>query len=309
MDLKQLEYFTAVAEEGTFQAAAQKLHMTQPPLSVQIRLLEEEIGAPLFLRGPRHASLTEAGRLLYNRAKDLLELQSITRQELSDFVSGSRGLLRFGIASSANGELLTRMILPFTRRYPDIRFELTESNTYRLLELLAANLLDVALIRTPFPTSKDFSVHNLFEDRIVAVFQKNRFPSLAEKKSTDLSLSMLSSCPLIIYRRWKSVLDHAFSGLGLAPEYFCIADDARTCLAWAEAGLGVAIVPHSAALLASGAVAAHPITKPEITSTVCLVTRGSAYVPASLQLFLDHVLPEGSSFTTGHSRGLENRFS
>lgn len=301
MDLKQLEYFTAVAEEGTFQAAAQKLHMTQPPLSVQIRLLEEEIGAPLFLRGPRHASLTEAGRLLYNRAKDLLELQNITRQELSDFVSGSRGLLRLGIASSANGELLTRMILPFTKCYPDIRFELTESNTYRLLELLAANLLDVALIRTPFPAAKDFSVHNLFEDRIVAVFQKDRFQTLTEKKSTDLSLSMLSSHPLIIYRRWKSVLDHAFSDLGLSPEYFCIADDARTCLAWAEAGLGVAIVPHSAALLSAGSVITCPITKPEITSAVCLVTRGSSYVPASLQLFLDTVLPENQTSSSSQS--------
>lgn len=287
MDLKQLEYFTAVADAGTFQAAAGRLHMTQPPLSVQIRLLEEEVGTPLFLRGPRHVTLTEAGQLLYNRAQDLLELQRITRKELSDFVSGSKGLLRFGIASSANGELLTRMILPFTREYPGIRFELTESNTYRLLELLEANLLDVALIRTPFQAAKDFSVHRLFDDRIVAAGCFSQFPSAA-KKSSDISLPLLSSCPLIIYRRWKSVLDHAFSDLGLAPSYFCIADDARTCLSWAAAGLGIAIVPHSAALLAADSVLVHPITEPEITSTVCLVTRQGSYTPASLRLFLDH---------------------
>ena len=136
MDLRQLEYFIAIADAGTFQAAARRLHMTQPPLSTQIRLLEEEVGTPLFLRGPRQVTLTGAGKLLYSRASTLLELQKNTVQELLDYTEGNKGVLRFGIASSANGELLTRMILPFSKKYPGIRFELTESNTYRLLELL-----------------------------------------------------------------------------------------------------------------------------------------------------------------------------
>ena len=72
MDLRQLEYFIAIADAGTFQAAARRLHMTQPPLSTQIRLLEEEVGTPLFLRGPRQVTLTGAGKLLYSRASTLL---------------------------------------------------------------------------------------------------------------------------------------------------------------------------------------------------------------------------------------------
>lgn len=289
MDLRQLEYFVAIADAGTFQAAARRLHMTQPPLSTQIRLLEEEVGTPLFLRGPRQVTLTGAGKLLYSRASTLLELQKNTVQELLDYTEGNKGVLRFGIASSANGELLTRMILPFSRKYPGIRFELTESNTYRLLELLEANLLDVALTRTPFQAQKNFEVQELFEDCIVAVGGSRFFPDKNTKKSTGISLSMLSSYPLIIYRRWKSVLDHAFSELGLSPDYFCIADDARTCLSWADAGLGIAIVPQSAVSFSGMELQEVPVTQPSITSSLCLVTRKGSYIPAALQLFLREI--------------------
>lgn len=236
MDLRQLEYFIAIADAGTFQAAARRLHMTQPPLSTQIRLLEEEVGTPLFLRGPRQVTLTGAGELLYSRASTLLELQKNTVQEL-----------------------------------------------------LEANLLDVALTRTPFQAQNSFDVRELFEDCIVAVGGPRFFPDRDSKKSTGISLSMLSSYPLIIYRRWKSVLDHAFSELGLSPDYFCIADDARTCLSWADAALGIAIVPQSAVSFSGMELQEIPVTQPSITSSLCLVTRKGTYIPAALQLFLHEI--------------------
>lgn len=284
MTLKQLEYFTAIAEEGTFQAAAEKLHITQPPLSIQIRLLEEEIGAPLFLRGPRHTALTDAGRLLYSRASSLLKLEHNTEQEMKDYVAGNRGTLRLGMASSTVEDLLDQLILPFSQQYPGIRFELTESNTYHLLELLQANLIDVALIRTPFQTSDAFTIHELRQDHIAAAGSSSFF-----RADSQLDFSMLAGMPLLIYRRWKNILDSTFSDKHLTPDYYCIADDARTCIAMAGKGLGVAIVPESALThtdMKNLRMEYHTISNPEIPSSICLVTRASGYMSIPLQAML-----------------------
>ena len=107
MDLKQLEYFVTVINEGTISSAARKLNLSQPPLSAQMKSLEQEIGSQLFFRGPRQIELTEAGRILYERSKDILDLSSRTLQELSDYREGKSGVLRIGIVSSAHDKALS----------------------------------------------------------------------------------------------------------------------------------------------------------------------------------------------------------
>ena len=100
MELRQLTYFITVVEEGTISSAARKLNLTQPPLSAQMKQLEAECGCVLFERTSRRIQLTEAGRMLYNRALTLLELADITRQELKDYREGTSGTLRLGVVSS-----------------------------------------------------------------------------------------------------------------------------------------------------------------------------------------------------------------
>ena len=150
MELKQMLYYTVIVEEGTFQAAARKLNMTQPPLSAQIRQLEEEIGAPLLIRGPRHVRMTDTGDFFYRRAKNMLQLADATEKELKDLRMGKSGTIRLGVISSASEHLLQRYVRPFSALYPDVHFELTEANTYELLSRLDSDLLDLALVRTPF---------------------------------------------------------------------------------------------------------------------------------------------------------------
>lgn len=300
MTLRQLEYFTAVADEGTFQAAADKLHITQPPLSVQIRLLEEEVGTPLLLRGPRHVTLTDAGQLLYSRASNILRLEQNTEQEMHDYVAGNRGTLRLGMASSTVNDLLDQMIVPFSVQFPGIRFELTESNTYHLLDLLQHNLIDAALIRQPFQPGRNALVHELKKDRLAAVgfhdcfhpSDRNSMSRTADPEAdASLPLSSLAAVPLIVYRRWKDILDQCFDQNHLTPYYYCIADDARTCLSWARRGLGIAIVPLSAMdpeAAENPRMEQHPIVHPEISTSICLVTRGdsSNYLSVPLQALI-----------------------
>ena len=100
MDIKQLEYFAAVVEEGNISSAAKKLHISQPPLSTQIQKLEEDVGCVLFERGSRKIQITEAGNMLYRRAKTLIEMAELTKKELRDYNSGKHGIMRLGVVSS-----------------------------------------------------------------------------------------------------------------------------------------------------------------------------------------------------------------
>lgn len=140
MELKQLGYFVAVAQEGTISGAARRLNLTQPPLSAQMKLLEQEVGCPLFERGSRRIQLTEAGRMLYSRAATMLELADITRQELKDYLEGTSGVLRLGVVSSVGSTYLSRIVSGFHAEHPQIAFELMEANTYQLLEIGRAHV-------------------------------------------------------------------------------------------------------------------------------------------------------------------------
>ena len=350
MELKQMLYYTVIVEEGTFQAAARKLNMTQPPLSAQIRQLEEEIGAPLLIRGSRHVRMTDTGDFFYRRAKNMLQLADATEKELKDRRMGKSGTIRLGVISSASEHLLHRYVRPFSALYPDVHFELTEANTYELLSRLDSDLLDLALVRTPFTREPSYEIRELDAEFLCAVSIQaglsdcgravsDARPCRDQKSAQesghatpdDISLEALRPLPLIIYRRWKQLLDTRFAETGDVPHYYCIADDARTCISWAKAGLGYAIVPLSATYtlnsgsrlsrpsafndpsvqdvkpFSAGVVPAPPAPvhadhlpepsasslwvrrtiRPAVSSTVCAVTRKTAYQSSALELFLN----------------------
>ena len=100
MDLKQLKYFVTVAEEGTISAAAKKLFMSQPPLSIQMKLLEQELGCPLFERGQKHIRLTDTGKLLYDRAQNILKMEASMRQDIEACSRTEKDTIRLGVVSS-----------------------------------------------------------------------------------------------------------------------------------------------------------------------------------------------------------------
>ena len=97
MDLRTLRYFIVAAEELNITRAAEKLHMSQPPLSAQIKSLEEELGTELFIRGKRHLKLTESGQILYRRAKEIISLSEKTQSELQSMGEGIRGTIAIGL--------------------------------------------------------------------------------------------------------------------------------------------------------------------------------------------------------------------
>ena len=244
VDIRQLLYFTTIAEEGSISAAAKKLHLSQPPLSYQMKLLEEELHLPLIERSARGIALTEAGRVLYKRAQGILELSELTRKEMLAMASGFTGTLHIGTVSSSGASLLGWRIPAFHQKYPQIGFAIHEGNTFELMEMLESGLIELAIVRTPFHNDQLNCLY-LSPEPMIAAGAASFFPA-GMPSGQPISLELLGHAPVILYRRFEKILLSLCEQKGITPQVFCIADDARTTLMWAEAGLGVAVVPQSA---------------------------------------------------------------
>lgn len=244
VDIRQLLYFTTIAEEGSISAAAKKLHLSQPPLSYQMKLLEEELHLPLIERSARGIALTEAGRVLYKRAQGILELSELTRKEMLAMASGFTGTLHIGTVSSSGASLLGWRIPAFHQKHPQIGFAIHEGNTFELMEMLESGLIELAIVRTPFHNDQLNCLY-LSPEPMIAAGAAFFFPA-GMPSGQPISLELLGHAPVILYRRFEKILLSLCEQKGITPQVFCIADDARTTLMWAEAGLGVAVVPQSA---------------------------------------------------------------
>lgn len=276
MDIKQLCYFAAIVEEGNISAAAKRLHLSQPPLSSQMKALEEEVGLRLFVRGPRKISPTPAGELMYKRAKQILALTEDTRRDLEELGHRQHTTLRLGTISSSGAALLEKRMIAFHEACPSIRFEIHEGNTYELIESLRAGIIEIAVVRTPF-ADEGFTCVRLEPEPMAAVGAPRYFSARGE----ELTIEDLRGKPLIFYRRFEALILSVFRQAGVEPQVFCKNDDARTTLAWANAGLGVGIVPRTALKIIESRNTVHKIIKEP-----AMYTRITAIYPQNAHLSL-----------------------
>ncbi len=235
MDIRTLKNFMKIAEYGSICRAAEHLHIAQPPLSRQLKVLEEELGTKLFERSSKGVKLTEKGQLLYNRAASLISYNDLIIRELTS----DANIIRLGVTTS-----LVEYSLSYIKRYNEdnpTHFEITEKNTFELLELLKNTMLDIIFIRTPFETSNHFTYIKLGEDFLIAVGNPDFFQS---NMGDSISVRDLHGVPIITVRRWKSFIDIAAStDQHTHLDYRFICDDNRTAFSLAANGMGVAIIP------------------------------------------------------------------
>ena len=240
MDIRQLRYFTAIVEEGTLTGAARRLNMTQPPLTAQLKLLEEELKCPLFTRDGKRLHLTEAGHHFYERAQRILGMCDAAVTEMADFQEGAMGTLRIGVISSVKDQLFPRWICCFWKKYPNIRYEIYSANTYQLLEQLQNGQIDLALVRTPFSKTQ-MDILYIKKEPFLAIGHSSFFPC---HKESALTVKDLENTPLILYRRWEEMLKMRFETIRISiPASLCCNDDAQTTLALASLGMGVGLLP------------------------------------------------------------------
>ena len=238
MELRQLEYFRAIVDSGTISGAARELHMTQPPLSYQMKMLEAELQVPLFLRGTKKITLTEAGKTLYEQAGKLIMMSELTRREVVK--SGQEATLHIGMTPSTVS-MMSDYLIRFAEKYPQIHFDIHEGSTFTLKEQLENQQIDLTTLRTPV-------VLNGCETRLLA---REKLMAMANlecqtfQKCSSITLSDLANQPLILSHRYQKYMSSAFEQAGLVCDFYCICEDARTALTMAEKGLGVAILPDS----------------------------------------------------------------
>ena len=278
MEIKQLEYFRAIVEAGTISGAARELHMTQPPLSYQIKMMEEELKVSLFLRGTKRITLTEAGKTLYEQAEKILTLTELTKSEV--LKSSQATTLHIGMTPSTVS-MMSNYLQQFARRYPQIRFDIHEGSTFTLKEQMENQQVDITTLRTPIALS-GCEVKSLAKERLLAMAIPE-YPLFEGK--TSVSLHELMDQPLILSRRYQKCMLSVFEKAGVTQNIYCACEDARTALIIAEKGLGIAILPASM-LKQSEKLKAWEIKDADLATEILLVWR-KGRVPVEVKKFLE----------------------
>ncbi|PET69465.1 LysR family transcriptional regulator [Priestia megaterium] len=283
MDIKQLIYFLTIAEEGNISKAAERLHMAQPPLSQQLKLLEEELGVILFERNTRRMQITDAGQLLQNRAQQIVELMEKTSKELNDLKEGYQGVLSIGTISSAGETLVPIMVQNFHKVYPGVDFRIKESSTFEILELVKRGVVEIGVIRTPF-NLETFDYISLPEEPMVAA----TLDSLLDTSKTFLHLDELKGKPLLFHNRYANNIEEACKKSGFEPKVKCRIDDTRTMLNWACGGMGIALIPRDMrALMPDSNLRFIEIKEETLATKIIIIWRKNHYLSTPARHFLE----------------------
>ncbi|MEO5932107.1 MAG: LysR family transcriptional regulator [Duganella sp.] len=264
IDLKQLRYFLAVAEEKSFSRAAERLHISQPPLSQQIMKLESELGVKLFARTTRTFELTVAGKALMSEASDLLAKMRMTIDTIRQIDRGEVGRLRVGIVGSAMWGPIPSLLEEFQTKYPRVTWTLHELGPTLQYEALRAKQVDVGFWREPRLAEDDLRQDNLRqelcfrEDVCVAI---NEHHPLAKEEAIELM--DIADEPMLTLALDKSsfprYLIQCCVKAGFQPTIFQEASEPQTLLAMVGAGLGVALLPETTSRIGWPGVVFLPI--------------------------------------------------
>lgn len=280
-ELSQLRFFLAVATELNFSRAAKRLNMTQPPLSRQIQLLEHQLGVELFDRSTRSVVLTAAGRRFFIEAQDLLQRAHVATLNAQKMSQGNIGSVNISFVASAVYEFLPRVVAEGKERYPHIDISLKEMTTGEQFEALRLRQSDIGLVRAPSAVTGVSSEILVREPFVLAVPRHHELATLA-----DITLAHLDKQPFIMYAlsTWQpfyELLTGMFRSNHIQPDYVQYIGSTLTILSLVNAGMGMALVPESAArILFDDIVYRHITLPPGVESLLYLAWRDDNDNPA-----------------------------
>ena len=244
MDLRTLRYFTTVARERNITRAAEKLNMSQPPLSHQIRCLEEELGVQLFIRGKRRLELTDDGALLLRRANQILELTEKTTQEMKERKHQVSGTLYLGLVEGRAPYLAANWIAGFREQYPLVYYNLWNGSSDDVVDRLRQGLADLAIVATPYDMER-LEGFPVGDEPWCAILPRES--PLAQEPGDTLPLEQLVGQPLIVPSRGSRVqaIRRWFQEIGAEPDIRCTMSNYVDALALTEQGVGISIFPQT----------------------------------------------------------------
>ena len=242
MEIRQLRAFVAIAEAGTFTAGAKRVHVTQAAISMQIRQLETELGARLFVRAPRRVVLTEAGEHLLHRARHILREHDAAQDEIAELAGAERGRLRIGSASAmVLTDPLPKILKELRRQHPRAEVSVTSGTSEFLVAQILGGELDLAFVSLPVE-ARGIQTERLNEDQLVAIASSRH--RLAKQKA--VSAYTLAGEKLILGERGgntRRLIDQFFAQAGVALTVSMELSRQQAIKRMVEEDMGVGIVP------------------------------------------------------------------
>ena len=292
MELRHLRYFVAVAEAQNITRAAAALHVSQPPLSRQIRDLEAELGVPLFQRGGKSVRLTEAGRMFVPEALAVLQRAEAAVQSVKAAAGGDRGEVQVGYAPSLSIELLPAALRRFQETAPGVKIVLHDLSTGEMLAGLRERRLQVALMARVSPAAlRGLLFAEVLRYPVCVAAAPGPSRGVGAGAEAGIRLSELAGERLIAYSRadypeYHDWLETLFSGMRRPPVIVEEHDSAMSLIAAVEAGRGLAMVPACLACLAGPRLKLRPLKPAPPPLIVGIVTRRGVLTPLE-QRFVD----------------------
>ncbi len=299
IDLKQLKYFLAVAEEKSFSRAAERLHISQPPLSQQIMKLESELGVRLFARTTRSFELTVAGKALMAEAADLLGRMRMTIDTIRQIDRGEVGRLRVGIVGSAMWGPIPSLLERFQSEFPKVTWTIHELGPDEQFDALRSKQIDVGFWREPRLEDDVLKAAHLhqelcFRESVCVAVHKHH--ALARRDAIELI--DIANEPMLTLHLNQSAepryLVQCCINAGFQPTIYQEAAEPQTLLAMVGAGLGVALLPETTSRIGWPGVVFVPI-KTNPPSANLYITYTSQDDAPVVRAFLKILKPDGGS--------------
>jgi DNA-binding transcriptional LysR family regulator len=284
MELRQLEYFVAVAEEASFTKAARRVHVAQPGVSAQIRRLERELGHELLDRSGRTVRVTEVGRSVLPHARAALAAVAAARTAVDDLAGLVRGHVAVGMVTACASLDLTDLLAGFNRLHPGVEISLSEGNSDQLLQGLRGSTLDLAWVGLAGLRPTGIETLVLIDEGHVAAVPFD--DALASKPAIRLSaLRERALISMPVGTGLRTCLDDACAAAGFEPRVALEASAPNIIAELALRGLGVAILPESVAAAYAAQLHGVAITHPRLRSRIELAWRaGGGSSPAARAL-------------------------
>ena len=282
MELRQLEYFVAVAEEANFTRAAERVRISQSGVSAQVRQLERELGAALIDRSTRTANLTAAGRAALEHARAALAAASAVRQAVGEVTGVIRGRLTVGMVIGCTVTPLFEALAAFHRAHPGVEVTLVEDNSDRLVDGVRSRTLDLSLIGAAEATPAGLGALTIISERLVALVP----PSHPLARRPSVTIAELGEHPVICMPEGtgiRTVFDRACAAQRVRPAIALQASAAESIMDLAARGLGVAILSESMAARYAERLTVLQITDADVPALLALVW-SAAPNPALAQL-------------------------
>ena len=289
MELRQLEYFVAVCEELHFTKAAEKLNISQPSLSQQIRILEHNIGQPLFDRIGKKTIITESGHILLKHCYNVFHELAQARAAITELQGLTRGLLKIGAIHSVMNDLLPPAILSFHQSFPQVELSLFGLRNGDIIHKLIHNELDLGIIYYP-ALHQELMVTYLYDVRLaIAVLENHPLANF-----TEVKLEHLHNLPLIALQKTyylREYMDQVYKDSDIIPHVVMELNNLDSIISMVEQGAGVTVLPFPyLQTLKQAAIRVIPFADPKLTIQIGIAYRRNKYLCTASKVFMEQIL-------------------